>query len=98
VEKVAGRYHQMPGIQVISRQVGGYKLVAPQLGHTTVLWVRIQTPVKNTKWATEAKDWPTHNSRKKIRKLQYCNTAIALNEHESDILNAFFLSERERYL
>jgi hypothetical protein len=32
VEKVAGRYHQMPGIQVISRQVGGYKLVAPQLG------------------------------------------------------------------
>ncbi len=32
VEKVAGRYHQMPGIQVISRQVGGNKLVAPQLG------------------------------------------------------------------
>jgi hypothetical protein len=32
VEKVAGRYHQMPGIQVISRQMGGYKLVARQLG------------------------------------------------------------------
>ncbi len=32
VEKVAGRYHQMPGSLVISRQVGGYKLVARQLG------------------------------------------------------------------
>jgi hypothetical protein len=26
------------------------------------LWVRIQTSLKNTKWATQAKEWPTHPS------------------------------------
>jgi hypothetical protein len=29
--------------------------------HAT-LWVRIQTSLKNTKWATLAKEWPTHSS------------------------------------
>jgi hypothetical protein len=27
---------------------------------TQGLWVRIQTSLKNTKWATEAKEWSTH--------------------------------------
>ncbi len=29
---------------------------------TAALWVRIQTSLKNTKWATQAKEWPTHCS------------------------------------
>jgi hypothetical protein len=29
---------------------------------TAVLWVRIQTSLKNHKWATKAKEWPTHSS------------------------------------
>jgi hypothetical protein len=35
------------------------KLV-PRLLATAALWVRIQTSLKNTKWAT--KEWPTHSS------------------------------------
>jgi hypothetical protein len=35
--------------------------VARQIA-TAVLWVRIQTSLKNHKWATEAKEWPTHSS------------------------------------
>ncbi len=37
------------------------KLVALLLP-TTALWVRIQTSLKITKWATEAKEWPTQSS------------------------------------
>ncbi len=37
------------------------KLVARPLA-TAALWVRIQTYLKNTKWATYAKEWPTHSS------------------------------------
>ncbi len=37
------------------------KSVARQLA-TAVLWVRIQTSLKNHKWATKAKEWPTHSS------------------------------------
>jgi hypothetical protein len=37
------------------------KSVARQLA-TAVLWVRIQTSLKNHKWATLAKEWPTHSS------------------------------------
>jgi hypothetical protein len=33
------------------------KLVARPLA-TAALWVRIQTYLKNTKWATYAKEWP----------------------------------------
>jgi hypothetical protein len=29
---------------------------------TAALWVRNQTPLKNSKWATQAKEWPTHCS------------------------------------
>ncbi len=32
---------------------------------TAALWVRIQTSLKNIKWETTAKEWPTH---KKINK------------------------------
>ncbi len=32
------------------------------------LWVRIQTSLKNTEWATKAKEWPTHSSSPKIYK------------------------------
>jgi hypothetical protein len=35
--------------------------VARQLA-TAVLWVRIQTSLKNHKWATEAMESPTHSS------------------------------------
>jgi hypothetical protein len=27
------------------------------------LWIEIQTSLKNAKWATEAKEWPTHSSQ-----------------------------------
>jgi hypothetical protein len=37
------------------------KLLARQLA-TAAFWNRIQTSLKNTKWATEAKEWPTHSS------------------------------------
>ena len=37
------------------------KFVAHLLA-TAALWVRIQASLKNTKWATLAKEWPTHSS------------------------------------
>ncbi len=37
------------------------KSVARQLA-TAALWVLIQTSLKNHKWATNAKEWPTHSS------------------------------------
>ncbi len=37
------------------------KSIARQLA-TAALWVRIQTSLKNQKWATSAKKWPTHSS------------------------------------
>jgi hypothetical protein len=40
------------------------KLVA-QLFATAALWVRIQTSLKYTKWATKAKEWPTQYSPSK---------------------------------
>ncbi len=35
------------------------KLIARLLA-TAALWIRIQTSLKNTKWVTKAKEWPTH--------------------------------------
>jgi hypothetical protein len=37
---------------------------------TATLWVRIQASLKNTIWATLAKEWPTHSSppKKKYKK------------------------------
>ncbi len=32
---------------------------------TAALWVRIQTPLKNTKWAIKAKEWPPKKCNKK---------------------------------
>ncbi len=43
------------------------KLVGRLLA-TAALWVRIQTSLKNTKWAIYAKEWPTHSSAKKYTK------------------------------
>jgi hypothetical protein len=40
------------------------KLVARLLA-TAALLVRIQTSLKNTKWVTSAKEWPTHSSPSK---------------------------------
>jgi hypothetical protein len=37
------------------------KLIARLLA-PAALWVRIQTSLKNTKWATSAMEWPTHSS------------------------------------
>jgi hypothetical protein len=37
------------------------KLVA-RLLTMAALWVRNQTSLKNTEWATLAKEWPTHSS------------------------------------
>ncbi len=48
---------------------GGWvdKLLA-RLPATAALWVRIQTSLKNHKWTTEAKEWPTHCSPPKKKK------------------------------
>jgi hypothetical protein len=40
------------------------KLVAHLLA-TAALWVRIQTSLKKTKWATKAKEWPSLSSPQK---------------------------------
>ncbi len=37
-------------------------MLVDRLLATAALWVRIQTSLKNTKWATSAKKWPTHSS------------------------------------
>ncbi len=37
------------------------KAVARKLA-SAVLWLRIQTSLENHKWATYAKEWPTHSS------------------------------------
>jgi hypothetical protein len=47
------------------------KLVAYLLA-TAALWVRIQTSLKNTKWATLVKEWPTLSS------LPYTKQTIAV--------------------
>ncbi len=52
----------------LSREMGGLigrwvaKLEARLLVATAALWVRFQTSLKNTKWATKAKEWPTNSS------------------------------------
>jgi hypothetical protein len=53
----------------LSREGWVAKSVARQLA-TAVLWVRIQTSLKNHKWATLSKEWPTHSSppKKNIQK------------------------------
>jgi hypothetical protein len=57
------------------------KLVARLLA-TAALGVRIQTSLKNTKWATSAKEWPTHSSPpKKYKKILLC-LREPLEEHE----------------
>ncbi len=65
------------------------KSVARQLA-TAVLWVRITT-LKNHKWVTEAKEWPTHSSPPKNKKNSWSvqNTAhtasvFRLNKISSD--------------
>jgi hypothetical protein len=60
------------------------KSVARQLP-TAVLWVRIQTSLKNDKWATFAKEWPTHSSppkkkKKKKKKKKIANNKVPNNE------------------
>ncbi len=48
------------------------RLVARLLA-TAALWVRIQTYLKHTKWATKAKEWPKHSSPpKNIEKTICC--------------------------
>jgi hypothetical protein len=54
----------------ISRGIGGKvaegwmsKSVARELA-TAALWVRIQTSFKNHKCASQAKEWPTHPTKK----------------------------------
>jgi hypothetical protein len=44
------------------------KLVARLLAMAD-LWVRIQTSFKNTKWATQTKEWPAHSSPPKMQKI-----------------------------
>jgi hypothetical protein len=45
------------------------KSVARQLA-TAALWVRIQISLINHKWATQAKEWPTHSSPPKKKKIK----------------------------
>ncbi len=47
--------------------LGVAKLVS-RLFATEALWVRLQTSLENTKWATLAKEWRTHFSPQKIYK------------------------------
>jgi hypothetical protein len=50
--------------------LGAAKLVA-RLFATEALWVRLQTSLENTKWATYANEWRTHSSpAKNIQKAQ----------------------------
>jgi hypothetical protein len=58
--------------------------VARQLA-TAVLWVRIQTSLKNHTWATLAKEWPTHLARQKNIKKGF------LLEHGLDLVDGFLL-------
>ncbi len=56
------------------------KLVAHRLV-TAALWVQIQTSLK--KWATKAKEWPTHSSPPKIiYKKVLDNCLFKINEFE----------------
>jgi hypothetical protein len=53
------------------------KLVARLLA-MAALWVRIQTSLKNTKWATQAKEWPTQSSPPKKYKKALQKIVISL--------------------
>jgi hypothetical protein len=48
---------------------------------TAALWVRIQTSLKNPKWATFAKEWPTHSNSppKKYTKRIFSYTKTKVN-------------------
>ncbi len=61
------------------------KSVARQLA-TAVLWVRIQTSLKNHKWATQAKEWPTHSSPPK----KYTKKKVLQEEDTNHVLIFFF--------
>ncbi len=51
------------------------KLVV-RLHATAALWVRIQTSLKKTKWATQAKEWSTQSSLQKIYKIKRIGIGI----------------------
>jgi hypothetical protein len=56
------------------------KLAAGLLA-TVAFWARIQTSLKNTKWATLAKEWPTNSSPpKNIQKVPVRQKIQALDE------------------
>jgi hypothetical protein len=56
----------LPNYVLLSREMGGFftKLVA-RLLPVAAIWVRIQTSLKNTKWATKSKGVPNTLARKK---------------------------------
>jgi hypothetical protein len=43
-------------------KLGRWVALVSRLHATAALWVRIKTSLKNTKWAVQAKEWPTHSS------------------------------------
>jgi hypothetical protein len=56
------------------------KFVARLLA-TAALWVRIQTYLKHTKWATQGKEWPTHSSSAKNILCAMCSCAYFFANH-----------------
>jgi hypothetical protein len=59
---------------------------------TAALWFRIQTSIKNTSWATQAKEWPIHSSppkkkniykkKKKRKKIMQMKKELSLKNRE----------------
>ncbi len=54
------------------------KLVARLLA-TETLWVQIEASLKNAKWATQAKEWPTYSSppKKISKKISLCQPPLS---------------------
>jgi hypothetical protein len=49
---------------------------------TATIWVPIQTTVKNTIWATKAKEWPTYSSQQKELSIKYVPIVVLNEDYE----------------
>jgi hypothetical protein len=75
-------------VVIVGRWVA--KLVARLLA-TAALWVRIQTSLQDTKWATKAKEWPKHfySPYKKITFLSHIEWELACTYNRYKYHNPF---------
>ncbi len=72
-------------------------LTRPKFAVYAALWVRIKTSLKNTTWATSAKEWPTHSSPQKNSTCRFSFTSWTDRKRVSLAPYRFFKNSQRYY-